>query len=88
MPRMCETTGSRPDWVLRNDPDLTAWGGWLRELRQRQQWTQRELAERLQTYQSTVGRWECCAARPGPKFRRALVDLGRDVGLVPPEPEP
>lgn len=64
--------------------DLTTWPGWLRELRRRKRWSQRELARRLTIVQSTVARWEITATVPSPVMRRLLSYLGNEEGLPPP----
>jgi tetratricopeptide (TPR) repeat protein/transcriptional regulator with XRE-family HTH domain len=59
----------------------------LRDERLRRQWTQQDLADRLQTTKLTIGRWERGISVPSPHFRLKLCALfGKDadaLGLRP-----
>ena len=58
----------------------------LREERLRRQWTQQDLADRLETTKLTIGRWERGISVPGPHFRLKLYALfgksAEELGLV------
>jgi tetratricopeptide (TPR) repeat protein/transcriptional regulator with XRE-family HTH domain len=59
----------------------------LRQARDRKGWSQRQLAEYLDTNTFTVGRWELGLAFPSPHFRQKLSELFactvEELGLIP-----
>src|SRR5437764_1733929 len=61
----------------------------LVEARLDREWTQQEVADRIETTVGNVNRWEQGKTQPGPHFRRALVTLfnksEEELGLTPEE---
>jgi transcriptional regulator with XRE-family HTH domain len=51
---------------------LVRWSNRIRDLRQRQGWTQQDLADRLGTDAVTVSRWERGVSQPRPSAQRRL----------------
>lgn len=62
-------------------PERKSWSALIRQIRAAAQWSQDELAERMQTDQTTISRWERELVIPGPSARRKLDSLARELDL-------
>jgi len=57
------------------------WQALISQLREHRRWSQEALAERLQTDQATISRWERGAVQPGFAAQRKLEALAHEAGL-------
>lgn len=62
-------------------PERKPWSALIRQIRAASHWSQDELAERMQTDQTTISRWERDLVTPGPAARRKLDSLAKELGL-------
>ena len=77
---------------------ITYWSQLIIQIRQEKVWTQEELAERLQTDQATISRWECGESEPRSQSMRQKIEsmareaklgsLGETISLVESSPFP
>lgn len=63
--------------------DLSTIPGWLREMRRRRKWSQRDIANHLGMTQSAYCRWESIGSTPLEFHQRILAQLGREVRMPP-----
>lgn len=63
--------------------DVTTIGGWLKELRRRRGWTQRNAADHLGTVQPHYWRWETERETPMDFYQHILTLLGIESRMPP-----